>query len=365
MKPLFKLSLLLVALALPMSACAAQEDSPLLPPPSDTATLGATPTAQPPSPTASPKPPAVYRGTNFSPRSFDGPDFLRFFDEAAQVGNIVSWSGPWPQLAELPRGAPSVIGQLAAQKGLNYMIQSAYPVKKDVQAPRIADEATKAAYLASLKAFVERFKPRYVALGVEINNYDADRRAVFDELVALFPAVADTVHAASPETKVLTIFQLEIMKGLRGGLFGGKNDPATAQWELLQLFPKADVIGFTTYPSIIFKDPSEMPDDYYTEISKHTPKPVVFTEIGWLAGAAIPGWESSEQEQAAFVTRFKEMVAPLNPQVLLYSFLYDPPATALPLAFDKIGLMRADGTPRPAWEVWRHRRRLARRGDPS
>lgn len=352
MKSLYKLSPLLVVLALLVGACAAEGDSPPLAP-TDTAAQATFIPAQTPLPTATPKLPVVYRGTNFSPRSFDGPDFLRFFDEAGQVGNIVSWSGPWPQLADLQRGAPTVIGQLAAQKGLNYMIQSAYPVKKDVQAPRIDDEATKVSYLASLKAFVERFKPRYVALGVEINNYDADRRAVFDELVALFPAVADTVHAASPETKVMTIFQLEIMKGLRGGLFGGKNDPATAQWDLLQLFPKADVISFTTYPSIIFKEPSEFPADYYTEIAKHTSKPVVFTEIGWLASAVIPGWESSEQEQAAFVARFKEMVAPLNPQLLLYSFLYDPPISTVPLAFDKIGLMRADGTPRPAWEAWR------------
>jgi hypothetical protein len=317
-----------------------------------TATATPAPPATPAS-SATPKPPEVYRGVNLSPRSFGAEDYTRFFDEARQAGNIISWSGPWPQIADLQRGPPSTIAQFAAQKGLNFMIQSGYPVKRDVQSPRISDEATKASFLASLKSYVERHKPKYVAFGVEINNYDADRRDVFDELVALFPAVADAVHAASPSTRVMTIFQLEIMKGLRGGLFGGKNDPAAAQWDLLNLFPRADALGFTTYPSIIFKDPSEMPADYYTEIAKYTQKPVVFTEIGWFASAAIPDWESSEAEQAAFVARFREMVAPLNPQLMLYSFLYDPSSAGLPLVFDKVGLMRLDGTPRPALEAWR------------
>lgn len=36
------------------------------------------------------------------------------------------------------------------------------------------------------------------------------------------------------------------MKGLQGGLFGGFNDAAQAQWQLIDRFPKADFIAFTT-----------------------------------------------------------------------------------------------------------------------
>jgi len=52
------------------------------------------------------------------------------------------------------------------------------------------------------------------------------------------------------------------MKGLHGGPFGGTNDESLSQWGLLDDFPDADALAFTTCPCLVFKDPSEMPEDY-------------------------------------------------------------------------------------------------------
>src|SRR3989338_10570701 len=96
------------------------------------------------------------------------------------------------------------------------------------------------------------------------------------------------------------------MKGLRGGLFGGINDESKNQWKLLDQFPKADLIDFTTYPALIYKAPSEIPNDYYSVILTYTEKPVLFTEVGWSSKIDNPSWETSESEQAEFIKIFEE-----------------------------------------------------------
>ena len=92
-----------------------------------------------------------------------------------------------------------------------------------------------------------------------------------------------------------------------------------------------------------------MPADYYSSIADHVKKPVIFTEIGWHAAASPAGWESSDAEQAAFLTRFLGLVAPLKCPMLIWSFMYDPDTIE---PFDSMGLYRADGTARPAAAIW-------------
>jgi hypothetical protein len=60
----------------------------------------------------------------------------------------------------------------------------------------------------------------------------------YDEFVELFAEVYGAVKEASPETSVFTVFQLERMKGLWGGLFGEgfsgrpttQTSPSGASW---------------------------------------------------------------------------------------------------------------------------------------
>jgi len=169
------------------------------------------------------------------------------------------------------------------------------------------------------------------------------------QVAQLFDETYDAVKAASPKTKVFTVFQLERMKGLHGGLWGGADDLAKDEWALLERFPKADLVGFTTYPGLVFKDPADIPADYYAEARAHTTKPVAFTEVGWPSDAAVRGWESSEEEQARFVGRFFELTRELKPEMVIWPFLYDP---AIGQPFKSMGLRRPDGQPRQAWAAW-------------
>ncbi len=139
------------------------------------------------------------------------------------------------------------------------------------------------------------------------------------------------------------------MKGLSGGLFGGENNPNKAQWHLLDKFSKSDIIAFTTYPGLIYKNPSDIPLDYYTEIKSQTSKSIAFTEIGWHSSDIPAGWESSEAEQAEFVSKFFQLTAGLDREMVIWSFLYDQ-ATIEPFA--SMGLRQNDGAARLSWEEW-------------
>ena len=112
---------------------------------------------------------------------------------------------------------------------------------------------------------------------------------------------------------------------------------------------KTDAVAFTTYPCLVYKDPTDVPDDYYAEIREHTLKPIIFSEIGWHSEGSPAGWESSEAEQAAFIIRYHELTKDLSVEISVWSFVYDQDTIE---PFRSMGLLRDDGTSRPAWDSW-------------
>jgi hypothetical protein len=207
-------------------------------------------------------------------------------------------------------------------------------------------------YQSGIVAYAAKYKPAYLGMGIEINWIYEDLPTDFQSLVALFSSAYDGVKAASPSTKVFTVLQLEATKGLHGGLYGGVNNTAKNEWVILDSFPKADAIAFTTYPGLIYKSPAEIPADYYTDIFKHTAKPIIFTEIGWTSSAKVAGWESSEDEQAQFIDRFFALTKELNPQVVIWSFLYDQ---ALAEPFAAMGLITSAGDDKKGLAVFKNK----------
>ncbi|MBI2830022.1 MAG: hypothetical protein HYX81_02565 [Chloroflexi bacterium] len=288
-------------------------------------------------------------GTGLSPRSTQPDDFTGFFAKAKQMGDVVMWAGDWLELNNTTGGGPAVVAGLAATYGYVPLIEGQFFTQSTGTLLRPLDDETRQVYQNSAVAFARKYALKYLGLGIEINILYERSPADFEAFSQFFSEVYDAVKEASPDTKVFTVFQLEKMKGLNGGLFGGSNDPDKAQWALLDKFSKSDIIAFTTYPGLIYKDPAEIPDDYYTDISRHTAKPVAFTEIGWHSEASPPGWESSGDEQARFVSKFFSLTQDFHRELTIWSFMYDQ-ATIEP--FRSMGLYNKDGTPKPAWNEW-------------
>ncbi|MEM2930115.1 MAG: hypothetical protein QW797_04590 [Thermoproteota archaeon] len=288
------------------------------------------------------------KGVSLSPRSFQQSDLMDFFEKAKQGGKIVSWAGDWNELGAV-NGGPKVVTELASTYDYIPLIELQFFTQSDGRLLRPLNEMTKEDYKNSTVEFAEKYKPKYLAIGIEVNVLYEKSLEDFEEFVEFYDEVYDAVKSKSPDTKVFTVFQLEKMKGLNGGLFGGENDPAKSQWFLFDSFPKSDIIAFTTYPGLVYENPSEIPENYYSEIILHTEKPVAFTEVGWHSNASPEGWESSDAEQAEFVTLFFSLTKNMNKEIEVWSFLYDQNVSE---PFNSMGLWRIDGTSKPAWDSW-------------
>jgi hypothetical protein len=288
-------------------------------------------------------------GVILSPRSFESADFTDFFHKANETGDVVSWAGDWNELAKTTDSAPKIVAELASTYDYVPMIELQFFTQSSGQLLRPLDATNKLSYKNSAVAFARNHQPRYLGLGIEVNILYEKSPTDFDAFVSFYADVYDAVKAVSPDTEVFTVFQLERMKGLSGGLFGGVNDPNKAQWSLLDRFSKSDIIAFSTYPNLVYKNPEEIPDDYYSEISAHTSKRIAFTEIGWHSSDSPTGWESSETEQTQFITKFINLTEAIDMEMAIWSFMYDQ-NTFEP--FNSMGLRRSDGSPMPAWDEW-------------
>ena len=114
---------------------------------------------------------------------------------------------------------------------------------------------------------------------------------------------------------------------------------------------KHDMVGFTTYPDLIYKSPDDMPEEYYSVITEYTSKPLAYTEIGWHSEASPVGWESSPIEQAEYVTRFVDLNEGINVEMMIWSFMYDPQSVE---PFRSMGFHDNEGISRPVWNIWKN-----------
>ena len=315
-----------------------------------TSVVGATTTAAATTTTTAAVSDGPLRGFSLSPRTYDGAGFTEFFETAAANGDLIERVADIVEWEEGPGSVATTVEGLAAQYGyLPVTVTGIFDVA-DGALLRPLDDATFDRYVAAARGYAERHRPRFLGLGVEIDTQWRTHPDDFDQFVALFAAVTEAVHTASPSTMVFPTFQLERLSGMQGGLFGGANDPAQAQWGLIDRFPDADIIGFTTYPGLVFATPDEIPDDYYSRLGGIAGgRPIVFTEMGWQAGGELGAWSGTPQLQARFVERFADLIADTSVAFYVWSFLYDQ---AVGEPFATMGLIGADGIPRPAWEVW-------------
>jgi hypothetical protein len=282
---------------------------------------------------------------SFSPPSYDGAGTERFFAAAPNVAEIITWAGDWDELSA--DGGPAVsLRDLALGAGMDMM--AVVGPFSDGHAIRPVDEASDR-YIANAAEYAARYTPRYMTLGVEVDTAYRREPDEFERFVGLFSDAAEAVHQASPSTQVMVAFQLESMKGRRDGIINeGISDPT---WELIDLFPEADIIAFTSYPGLIYTDPADIPDDYYAEILDYVDRPVAMLELGWHSGPiGAPDWDSDPTEQGMAIDILLERLDSIDPVITLWSFLWDPPSIA---PFDTMGLIDA-GTepPSAAWNRW-------------
>ena len=325
-------ALLALALLTPVTACSLQPGRSFYAPPSDNISTAGS-----------------LKGLGFAPRSAQPFDIINFFRQAKSSGNAVVWAGDWKEF-EYARGFPTLIVEQAHLNNLAAVVEVTPFNQSDGKLLRSLDDKTQQKYVAGAADFAARYQPRYMGLGIDSDALYTRSPADFNKFVKLFDRTYDAVKAVSPGTRIFTTFQLEKMKGLNGGLYGGANDPSKNLWFLLDKFPKADLIAFNTYPGMIYQTPSEIPIDYFSEINAHSSKPPAISGTGWHSAEGQAGRPGSEEQQAEYVQVFFARTGGLNTEFSAWSYLYDPTALAEP--FNSMGLLGGDDTPRAAWYIW-------------
>src|SRR3989344_2602806 len=264
------------------------------------------------------------KGVSLSPSAFTQDGMTDFFSKA---GSIITWAGSWDQLID-NRSAPYVVQQLSSQ--YNYVPIIITEIKDD----EVNSGLLRSRFRDTVAGFAGKYKPEYIGLGNEVNIGYKKSPQTFGQKMEFYSSVYDAIKAASPGTQVFTTFQLENMKGY---LFNGST--AEPQWFLLDNASKFDIMAFTTYPSLIYEDPADMQNNYYSEIRMHTPKPIAFSEAAW---------GGDDYMKARFIRIFFLFNQDNHPEFAVWPFLYSQP---VPKPFDDMGMITNTTVAFDAWKA--------------
>jgi hypothetical protein len=310
--------------------------------------------------------PSIDLGVTWTPIGYPAPtaqDRMAFYTGHAAYGNIIAVHRPWRQDRASAGAADPFVTPIASEATTyGFELMYGYGFSVDVDGPDLTSDSepsnntwtnaeTRDKFCAVGVAWVTAYHPRYIFLGNEMDGYYRAHPADWPNWLSELATCRDLIHAASPHTLVFTTYQLEFTKGT--AVKTGRD--TTADWTpITDVANAVDGIGFTSYPYFHYESPADMPATYYTEIADHTSKPVLFTELGWVANAAIP-WTGSDADQAAFVDRFFGLIPGLDVRYAVYLTANDWPTNIVDSTspFFEIGLRDSAGAARPADAAWR------------
>lgn len=213
------------------------------------------------------------------------------------------------------------------------------------------DASVRSAFVSYARYVALNYRPAYMALVVEVNLYYEKNKGELDNVKSLYDEAYDRVKEISPATQVTLTFQYEDLQGKLPA-----EEPHFADWPLLRQFEdRMDVMAISTYPSFWAKAASDIPDTYFSQLRAFTDKPIVIAEMGYASAPGAAGINNgTEQEQAAFVQRALDEAQKLRMPLVIWFAGWDPSyATDTAAAvFAHIGLLRADGSEKPAWAAW-------------
>jgi hypothetical protein len=229
-----------------------------------------------------------------------------------------------------------------------------------------ADPKVRTAYANFTLWIVRMFHPHYLGLASEINTYMDAHPGDAPNFISLYNEIYKAVKAEAPDTQIFVTFQWEDLNNLIPSASEGRL-PYHTNWDQVQAFePNLDLWVISSYPFIVFKSGADIPSDYYTPLLSRTSKPLAIAEGGYTSKpvGAQPG---SSADQVAYLTAIHSQIGS-RLAFWVYLLLDDfnlgsyslfmigsgqNPLDVLTLGmFASVGLRNADGTPKPAMQVW-------------
>jgi hypothetical protein len=288
---------------------------------------------------------------NYPNSSFD--DLTAAYEETGQIAEVsMVWTGTNIGQTEKLKGSKVV--QALRTYGIEPILTLSFATLKEVPGeglvyavdapegvnPDLKDPEFRELWVEEARTLAREFRPLYISLGNEVNDYFFLHPDDLDDYVSLVGEAYSAIKQVSPETEVMVVFSYTHLID-------------NEQWDLFQEFhDKVDLFGLTTYPWKHFDSPEEIPQDYYTRISEYTSLPLGFTEIGWISSG-----EGSEEEQARYLASFPRLVEGLDVEMVNWLFLHETGFSGLSASITEpetasISLKNRDGSPKEVYSVW-------------
>jgi hypothetical protein len=305
-------------------------------------------------------------GISSLPPELTEESYARTFELAGNLGEVIliQRTPPWEELlnGEISQQTVQTTQrekELAVEHGLDLFVaidptdssqgrSEIAGLPGDLAEAGFANEDVRGAFLAYARYVAENYRPRYLALGVEINGYQHEHPQDFERFVTLYHEAYRAVKELSPETLVFTTFQFEELQGLLP-----LDQPYPPQWFLIRRFaPELDLLALSSYPSLVYASADEIPSGYFSQVEAYTNGPIAITGLGFASERAEGG--NNENAQGVFLQQTLQEAERLQMSLVIWFAGQDPTFTGEP-PFDKlahIGLRRRDGAEKPAALVW-------------
>jgi len=213
-----------------------------------------------------------------------------------------------------------------------------------------ANQDIRQAFSAYAQFVADNYRPKYLALGVEVNTYQGQHPQDFDAFLTLYQETYDAVKALSPDTQVFPTFRLEELRGLLP-----VGDPHPPQWSLIGQFePRLDLLALSSYPGAAYTDPAELPGTYFTSARAYTDRPVIIAEMGFTSEPTRANAGATEAQQTGFLLRAINGAEQLDMPLIVWFVGQDPTfaSDASREGLEHLGLKRSDGSAKETWVLW-------------
>jgi len=222
----------------------------------------------------------------------------------------------------------------------------------------ITDPAVQRLYRNYVRALVETLHPDYLGLAAETNLIrQIAPRPVYEAVVRMTNDMASDIRrlrSASAFPLYISV-QVETAWGKlspQGGYVGIDQD--------LRDFPFVNILGLSSYPYLGgFKDPDQIPLDYYTRIRGLRVLPLMVVEGGWPSASVRGVFSSSPEMQSRYIARQSQLLdeaKAIGAFQLSFTDLdlgtFPKPVPAILPLFATLGLVDANLKPKPALATW-------------
>ena len=222
----------------------------------------------------------------------------------------------------------------------------------------ITEPAVQRLYRNYVGVLVERLHPDYLGLAAETNLIrQIAPRPVYDAVVRMTNDAASDIRRSRSATALPLYISVQVEtawgKLVQQGAYVGVDQD-------LRDFPFVNVLGLSSYPYLGgFKDPDQIPLDYYTRVRGSRVLPMMVVEGGWPSASVRGIFASSPEMQVRYIARQSQLLDEANAiGVFQLSFTdldigsFPKPVPAILRLFATLGLVDVNLKPKPALAIW-------------